>query len=336
MTSPTSLAAGSPPLAVSATLSSLSAALPYHAHVVVASAVGRVASPDIAFTTLTDAQVTRIAAAGDIACDPNEADYNGGLGTAAACQQRATSNAILAGKYNAVLPLGDEQYNAGTAAGFAASYNPTWGRLKAISHPVVGNHEYGSPGAAPYYAYFGAAAGGSGQGWYSYDLGSWHLIALNSNCALLPGGCGPGSPQERWLRSDLAAHPVACTLAYWHHPLFTSGGEGPTPEMSTIWNDLMAAHADVVLNGHEHDYERFAAQTPSARRDDANGIREIIVGTGGENHLSFRAVHAANSEVRDNTSFGFLELTLSNGAYAWRFVSAPSTGFSDSGNAACH
>jgi hypothetical protein len=335
VTSPVALAAGSPPRPVSVALPSLSAGVGYHAHVVVTSSVARVTSPDVTFTTPIDSQAVRIAAAGDIACDPNEVDFNGGLGTAVACQQRATSNAILAGSYKAVLPLGDVQYNAGTAAGFAASYNPSWGRLKSITHPAVGNHEYGSPGAAPYYNYFGASAGHAGQGWYSFDIGGWHLIALNSNCALA-GGCGSGSPQEVWLRADLAAHPVACTLAYWHHPLFTSGHEGPTPEMATIWGDLMTARADVVLTGHEHHYERFAPQTTTGQRDDTNGIREIIVGTGGENHMSFRANLAANSEARDSSSFGFLELTLSSGAYSWRFVSAPQSGFSDSGSGACH
>ena len=335
VTSPVALAAGSPPRPVSVALPSLSAGVGYLARVVVTSSVGRVTSPDVTFTTPIDSQAMRIAAAGDIACDPNEVDFNGGLGTATACRQRATSNAILAGDYKAVLPLGDVQYNAGTAAGFAASYNPSWGRLKSITHPAVGNHEYGSPGAGPYFSYFGASAGHAGQGWYSFDVGAWHLIALNSNCAIA-GGCGTGSPQELWLRADLAAHPVACTLAYWHHPLFTSGHEGPTPEMTAIWNDLLTARADVVLNGHEHHYERFAPQTTTGQRDDTNGIREIVVGTGGENHMSFRANLAANSEARDSSSFGFLELTLSTGAYSWRFVSAPQSGFSDSGSGACH
>ena len=334
-TSPVSLAAGSSQK-VPVTLSSLSAAVHYFAHVVVFSPAGRVTSPDVTFSTLTDTKVVRVATAGDIACDPNEANFNGGQGTATACRQFAVSSAILAGGYDAVLPLGDTQYNAGSTAAFAASYHPSWGRLDAIAHPVVGNHEYGRPAAGPYFQYFGAAAGTPGQGWYSYELGAWHVVALNANCARIAGGCGVGSPQELWLRADLAAHPTGCTLAYWHQPLFTSGQEPSTPEVAAFWNDLVAAGAELVLNGHEHVYERFAPQTPAGQRDDARGMREIIVGTGGENHMSFHATPAANSEVRDKTSFGFLELDLSNGAYSWAFRPTAPDAFTDSGTGTCH
>ncbi|MDX6536542.1 MAG: hypothetical protein QOD37_883 [Gaiellales bacterium] len=332
----TSLGAGSPARAVAIVMSALSASVQEHARVVVVSAVGRAASPDVVFSTPADPLAVHVAAAGDIACDPTIIDFNAGQGTATTCRQLAVSSAILPGGYRAVLPLGDEQYNAGTAAAFAASYKPSWGRLNAIAHPVVGNHEYGSPGAAPYFAFFGASAGTAGQGWYSFDVGSWHLIALNSNCARIAGGCGPGSPQEEWLRADLAAHPVRCTLAYWHHPLFTSGQEGPTPETSTFWNDLIAAGADIVLNGHEHHYERFAPQTTTGQPDAMRGLRQFIVGTGGVNHMSFKAATAANSEVRDSTSFGFLDLTLGDQFYSWRFVPTAPDAFSDSGTGSCH
>ncbi|MDX6540937.1 MAG: hypothetical protein QOI71_2547, partial [Gaiellales bacterium] len=179
-TVPTTMAAGSPQHPVSIDLPGLSAAVQYRAHVVASSSVGRISSPDVLFTTLTDAQVTRVAAAGDIACDPAGSLFMGGAGTLAACHQVATSNAILAGSYDAVLTLGDQQYNSGTASQFAGSYQPSWGRFVAITHPVVGNHEYGSPGAAAYFQYFGAAAGEPGKGYYSFDVGPWHMIALNS------------------------------------------------------------------------------------------------------------------------------------------------------------
>jgi acid phosphatase type 7 len=334
VTAPVAVNRAGPRQTVMVVIPSLSAATAYHARVSVTSTLGSAMSADLAFTTLSDPSTVRLAAAGDIACDPSSPDFQGGLGTATACHQMGVAGAILAGGYDTVLPLGDEQYNSGTAADFAASYDPSWGRFKAISHPVVGNHEYGSPGAAPYYQYFGPAAGEAGQGWYSYELGSWHVIAINSNCAQV-AGCGVGSPQDSWLRADLALHPARCTLAYWHHPLFTSGQEGDSESMATIWTDLFDAGADVVLNGHDHDYERFAPQNGQGQLDAARGMREFVVGTGGKNHMNFRAIEP-NSEVHDNTSFGFLELTLGEGGYSWRFVSDPPGGFSDSGSGSCH
>ena len=255
---------------VTVVIPELSAATPYHARVALTSAAGNAVSADSAFTTLVDAANVRVAAAGDIACDPDSSEFNGGAGFPTDCRQMAVSSAILAGNYDAVLPLGDEQYNSGTASAFAASYDPSWGRLKAISHPVVGNHEYGSPGAAPYFKYFGSAAGEPGKGWYSYELGSWHVIAINSNCAQV-SGCGVGSPQELWLRQDLAAHPARCTLAYWHHARFSSGQEGDSGSLETIWEDLFDAGAEIVLTGHDHDYERFAPQNGDGALDDVNG-----------------------------------------------------------------
>jgi acid phosphatase type 7 len=306
----------------------------YHARVVVVSSVGSVASADSVFTTLADSAAVRVAAAGDIACDPTDPSFNGGAGTPAECQQKAVADAILARSYNAVLPLGDEQYNNGTASQFAASYNPSWGRFKAISHPAIGNHEYGTPTLA-YFQYFGAAAGDPGKGYYSYDLGSWHVLVINSNCSFI-GGCNPGSPQENWVRADLAAHRVSCTLAYFHHPRFSSGQAGDDLEMSSIWSDLVGSGVDLVLTGHDHEYERFAPQDASGGRDDARGAREFVVGTGGMNHMTFKAAIQPNSEVRNNTSFGFLDLSLGTGSYSWRFVSVPPGGFSDSGSASCH
>jgi hypothetical protein len=335
-TTPVSLPAGSPRRPVSVGLSSLSAAVSYHARLVVSSSAGSVASPDVAFTTLADTRTTRAAAAGDIACAPTDPSFNSGLGTATACQQMATSDAILAGGYDTVLPLGDTQYNAGTIPAFNASYRPSWGRMDPIAHPVVGNHEYGTAGAAQYFQYFGGSAGTPGQGWYSYELGSWHVIALNANCASLAGGCDTGSPEEVWLRADLAAHPVQCTLAYWHQPLFTSGQQGPAVAMSTIWADLASAGADLVLNGHDHDYERFAAQNATGQLDVAHGMPEFVVGTGGANHMALHQTRMPNSVVSDSTSFGFLDLSLSPGAYSWNFVPVAGGTLHDSGSASCH
>jgi hypothetical protein len=332
-TAPVPVDAPGPRQTVTVTLPSLAAGTPYHARVSVISAAGTIIGADVAFATPSDPTV-RVAAAGDIACDPTYIAFNGGAGTPTECQQKSVSDAIIAGSYDAVLPLGDEQYNSGTAKQFAASYDPSWGRLKAISHPVVGNHEYGSPGAAPYFAYFGAAAGDPGKGYYSYDLGSWHMVALNSNCDRIPG-CGPGSPEETWLKSDLAAHPARCTLAYWHHPRFSSGQAGDATAMDAIWSDLVAAGAEVVLAGHDHEYERFEPLGASGRVDAVSGIREFVVGTGGKNHMRFKTIEAT-SVARDSTSFGFLELALGDGVYSWRFVSVPAGGFSDSGTGSCH
>jgi acid phosphatase type 7 len=283
-----------------------------------------------------------IAAAGDIACDPTEPDFNGGNGMAGVCQQQKTADILTAGHFAAVLPLGDVQYFCGSAAAFQASYDLSWGKVKSITHPVVGNHEYltsggtgcdsTNAGAAGYYGYFGSAAGTPGQGYYSYNIGAWHLIALNSSCVDI-GGCTAASPQGLWLAADLASHPQQCTLAYWHIPLFSSGGRASI-ETQPLWDQLYAAHADLVLDGHDHIYERFDPQTPAGLPDPVNGIREITVGTGGANHTAI-AIPAANSVVADTTTFGVLELTLHQGSYDWKFVPAVGS-FTDSGSAACH
>ncbi|HEV7785509.1 MAG TPA: metallophosphoesterase, partial [Thermoanaerobaculia bacterium] len=191
-----------------------------------------------------------IAAAGDIACDPLDNFYNGGLGTNTACRMRATSDLALAGGYDAVLLLGDNQYLDGALFKYVSVFGPTWGRLGALLRPAPGNHEYETPGATGYFDYFGAAAGKRTEGWYSYELGTWHVVVLNSNCADV-GGCGPGSPQLRWLAADLASHPRACTLAYWHHPRFSSGLHNDDPLSDAFWRTLYAAGADLVLAGHD-------------------------------------------------------------------------------------
>jgi chitodextrinase len=284
-----------------------------------------------------------IAAAGDIACDPTNSHYFGGAGDSNTCNQRATSDMLVNGAYAAVLPLGDNQYYCGGLSAFTQSYGPSWGRVKASTHPVVGNHEYltsggtgcdpSNAGASGYFNYFGSAAGQKGQGYYSYDVGTWHLIALNSNCGDA-GGCGSGTPQYSWLSADLAAHQNTCTLAYWHIPLFSSGGRAAS-NMRSIWTLLYNNNADLVLEGHDHIYERFAPQTSAGALDNVRGIRSFIVGTGGANHTSIATV-AANSQVRDASTFGILQLTLHPTSYDWKFLPVPGKTFTDSGTGACH
>ena len=275
----------------------------------------------------------RIAAAGDIACDPGSPRFGNGLGTGFDCRQRATSDLLVGGGYEAVLALGDIQYEVGAVDAFEASYDASWGRVKPVTRPVPGNHEYRTAGAAGYFEYFGAGAGDPTKGYYSYELGNWHVVALNSNCAAV-GGCDAGSAQERWLRADLAAHPSRCTLAYWHHPRYSSGRHGSDSSYVAFWQALVDADADLVLVGHDHDYERFAPQDAGGRRDLERGIREFVVGTGGKNLRPFTRV-SPNSEARDATSLGVLELTLGANAYEWRFRAAVGS-FTDSGSASCH
>jgi len=276
---------------------------------------------------------TKIAAAGDIACDPGSSSFNNGQGSGLNCRQMATSDLLVGAGYAAVLVLGDIQYEDGAYSKFLASYDPSWGRVKSITKPAPGNHEYQSGNANGYYQYFGPAAGDPATGYYSFDLAGWHIVALNSNCSFV-GGCGVGSPQEQWLRADLAAHPASCTLAYWHHPRFSSGEHGSDSTYTPFFQALYDANADLVLVGHDHDYERFAPQTASGTLDLARGIRQFVVGSGGKNVRTFPTVRP-NSEARDVTSLGVLELTLGANAYEWRFRAAVGS-FTDSGSASCH
>lgn len=284
-----------------------------------------------------------VAAAGDIACDPTSLAFNEGRGSVRACHQRATSDLLVNAGLTAVLALGDLQYYCGAFAAFMYSYDPSWGRVKSITYPAPGNHEYQltggygcAPGAQGYFSYWGAAAGEPSRGYYSFDIGAWHLISLNSNCDEI-GGCGSGSPEERWLRADLAAHAGAlCTLAYWHHPPFSSSlVPVGTPRTLALLKDLYAAGVDLLLNGHQHNYERFAPQTPGGVADPAHGIRELVVGTGGEDLRRFGTT-IANSEVREDGTFGVLELTLLPTSYTWQFIPEAGDTFTDSGSAPCH
>lgn len=234
-----------------------------------------------------------------------------------------------------IYTLGDNVYPDGTAADFADCFEPTWGRHRARMKPVPGNHDYHVNGAAGYYSYFGAAASpqevnctSDCKGYYSYNLGAWHIIALNSESEVKAG-----STQEQWLRQDLAAHPTTCTLAYWHKPRFTSGEHQNNADFHAFWVALYEAGVDVVLNGHDHNYERFAPQDPSAQAD-PNGIREFVVGTGGTGQRGFSKIQP-NSEVRATDSWGVLQFTLHETSYDWQFIPIAGQNFQDNGSANC-
>ncbi|MGI8589170.1 MAG: LamG-like jellyroll fold domain-containing protein [Chloroflexia bacterium] len=234
-----------------------------------------------------------------------------------------------------IATLGDTAYESGTAANFSKCYDPTWGQFKDRTRPAPGNHDYYTTNAVPYYQYFGAAAGDPSKGYYSYDLGKWHIIVVNSNCGQI-GGCHAGSPEELWLESDLAAHQQSCTLAYWHHPLYSSGAEnGPSPSMRAIWQTLYNYGADVVLNGHDHDYERFAPQGANSDADPTAGIREFVVGTGGKSTRVFGKI-LPNSEVHNTGTFGILKLVLHPASYDWQFMPIAGLTFTDAGHGTCH
>lgn len=282
-----------------------------------------------------------IIAAGDIACSPQAPAYNGGKGTSSACRAAATATLAAAQSPAAVLVLGDEQYYCGSLKDFNVSYAKSWGPFNPIADPVPGNHEYGrstdkgncSPSHGEgYFSYFGSRAGPSGKGYYSYDIGAWHLIALNSECEVV--SCGVGSAQETWLKHDLATNTDKCTLAYFHRPLFSSATNTQSAAVLPLWRDLYNAHADLVLNGHAHNYERFAPQTPTGSAS-ANGIREIVVGTGGVDHGGFTSLRH-NSQVRNSSTYGVLRLTLHPTSYTWQFLHIPGASFSDSGTTSCH
>jgi len=237
--------------------------------------------------------------------------------------------ALLDSAPGIVFTLGDNAYPNGTSQDFANCYGPTWGRHKSRTRPTPGNHDYRTPGAAGYFQYFGASAGDPSKGYYSFDLGSWHIIALNSVVAI-----GPGSAQIAWLQSDLAAHQTTCTLAYWHYSLFSSG-QYAVPAMRTAWQVLYDAGADVVLSGHDHFYERFGPQSPAGQLDSASGIRQFVVGTGGDYRQVFLAA-APNSEVRNNQTWGILKLLLHENRYHWEFIPVAGRTFGDSGTTFCH
>ena len=271
-------------------------------------------------------------AAGDVACSPVDKHFNGGLGDATHCQMKATADRAAALNPSIVLPLGDEQYQAGTAAEFQGSYDLSWGRFKAISHPVPGNHEDLTTGAAGYLAYFGAAAAPAGTTWYSFDVGSWHVVALDANCNKI-GGCGPSSPEGTWLAADLASSRAVCTLAVWHQPVFSSSQLGGVTNVLPLWQAVVQGGAELVVNGHRHVYERFTTMDSVGAPDPVAGVREIVVGTGGEDLESFGAMKPT-SEARAQT-FGVLQLQLGSAGYTFRFVGINGTVL-DQGSGTCH
>jgi hypothetical protein len=245
--------------------------------------------------------------AGDIASGYNQND-------------EATAK-LLDGIGGTVYTTGDNVYDNGTAAEYSSYYEPTWGRHKARTKPTPGNHEYNTSGATGYFGYFSVPS------YYSYTVNGWQVIALNSNVSL-----ASGSPQYEWLKGELANSNAACQVAYFHHPLFSSGSHGNNPGVKPLWDLLYADRAELVLNGHDHSYERFAPQNSSGQAD-ANGIREFVVGTGGKSLYAWGTVKA-NSEKRINDRYGVLKLTLNSGSYGWEFVDTAGT-VADSGTGQC-
>lgn len=273
-----------------------------------------------------------IAAAGDIACDPDDGDFNDGEGTAKRCRQQATSDLIVGTTVRRVLVLGDTQYETGLMADFRASYDPSWGRFRWRTRAVPGNHEYISGGDG-YFDYFGRRGGRPSRGYHDSRLGGWHLVGLNSNCGAV-GGCGAGSRQLRWLKRRLSRVDARCTLAFTHHPRFSSGLHGPSGEMAPFFRRLFRNRAELLLSGHEHDYERFAPMRPDARRAPRRGLRQFVVGTGGKDLRPFEGVHRG-SQRRSSSAHGVLELALLPKGYVWLFVSAPGSSFRDLGSGDC-
>jgi thiol-disulfide isomerase/thioredoxin len=274
------------------------------------------AGPKVVGTETHDRGATLVGA-GDIADCESPGD-----------EQTATLLDRIAGT---VFTAGDNAYSDGTAAEFSSCYASSWGRHKSRTRPAPGNHDYRTDDGAPYFQYYGALAGPAGLGYYSYEVGTWHVISLNSNIDMRTG-----SPQERWLRADLTRLPSACVLAYWHHPRFSSGTEhGSDPRTRFLWQALYDQGADVVIAGHEHNYERFAPQTPAGAADPARGLREFVVGTGGAERYAF-GQPLANSEVRNGDTWGVLKLTLLPDRYRWEFIPVAGSAFSDSGSGRCH
>ncbi len=232
-----------------------------------------------------------------------------------------------------VFTVGDNAYLHGSTSDYASCYAPSWGRFRARTHPAAGDDDYDTGNANAYFSYFGAAAGAPGQGWYAYDLGAWRIYVLNSQCAAV-GGCGTGSPQLAWLQRDLAGNPRRCVAAIWHTPRYSSGTNGSYADTQPLWAALADAGAELVLSGHDHDYERFQPLS-AAGQPDANGLRQFVVGTGGAGGGAFPR-NTPGSAARSASAIGVLELTLHPASYDYRFLPIPSRPYADSGTVACH
>ena len=304
------------------------------------SAVGTLsASPSIPASPTATPEVTSpspSAASPSASATPAPVAVLVGAGDIGDCSTRddTATAALLDDIEGTVFTAGDNAYENGTAKEFATCYDETWGRHKPRTRPAPGNHDWNTSGLRGYLGYFGdTARGEDGHTWYSYELGAWHVIVLDSECSRV-GGCGTDSPQGRWLATDLAASEARCTVAIWHKPRFTSGEHGNDRSVAPFWNALYRAGVDVVVNGHDHDYERFAPQDPSAREDRERGIREFVVGTGGTPLRTFEKP-VANSELRAAVVHGVFKLTLREASYDWQFI--PVSGeFHDGGTAFCH
>jgi hypothetical protein len=258
-------------------------------------------------------------------------------------EDEATAEILARNPQGVILTLGDNAYEDGTIHEFSDCFDSSWGRFKGRIHPALGDHDYRTERAAGYFRYFGRllerfgpAAVDPERGWYSFNVLDWHVVVLNSNCARV-SGCFEGSPQQRWLERDLNDNRSVCTLAVWHYPLFSSGLEGPSESVRPLWDTLYASGADVVLNGHNHAYERFDPLDPTGKPDPRHGIREFVVGTGGRSHYPFASGEVQpNSVVRNDTTFGVLKLVLYPNRYSWTFLPITGEGFTDAGRANCH
>jgi acid phosphatase type 7 len=276
-----------------------------------------------------------VAAAGDIACSPTSSAFGGS--SPLLCQHRATAG-LLTGA-DVVLPLGDLQYPNGALDKFLRAYDPSWGQHASRTYPSVGNHEYGTRGAQGYFDYWAAEGRPTGdptRGYYSFDAGAWHFVSLNSNCSIV--ACAEGRPQNDFLERDLATTTEDCILAYWHHPYFNSGtghGSSAPSGVKAFLQDLYAAGADLIVNGHEHNYQRYAKQTPTGQQA-ANGFREFVVGTGGKSLYGLLDQKDPNYEFGNATDFGVLRLYLGDGTYSWEFVSISGRLLDTGGPVACN